>query len=377
MGVTSSALPELARLSVQFTLLPFIMAIWFHNRSQTGWGVAVTFVGFYEYVIRWGLGVQNPILLYSGTDITQGTYIYFVVFGSLLLVSAFCGTGIAWLLDLRYPMPAETLLPISPGHTITSPLTADRNDAQLAQQDAALTPDNSGLNAYGFSSIPRPWGQTVVTFLAFVFAVALPFVIYEQVYPTSGWGAWLGAVLVAAAFHLLFGVYLHFRASLYTDGVTEHNLKERDVQLQLLRKEDDGRPQDPELSQRERDLARTRWGIWKSVLITGALETFGLILFAGVATFGDPAYVDTLWILEAVVIGALLLIVAVIVFIYSRVSQWRFEQSQLANESSSPARQAAPEEPEGDETTQTSSLISRAKIAKAADSFLGSRRGRS
>lgn len=385
MGLAQSALPELSRLSVQFTLLPFVMAIWFHNRAQVGWAVSAAFIGWWEYIMRFGVGLQNPITATTypdATDLAQAQYIYFVVFGSLLLVCSMCGTGVAWLLDLPYPIPAEALLPESPGHVITTPYTNDRVDQRISQQDAALSPD--GLNAFGFTGLTRPWDQFLITIAAFILAVALPFIVYEQVYTTSGWGAWLGAVLIALAFHLLFGVYLHFRASLYIYGPQEYNMKMRELQQSTVRKDDDRSAQDPDLGNKEQVYKRTIWNIWKFVLIAGGCTVFGLILFAGLATFGNPPWVDTMYIIEITVIGALLLIVAVIVFIYSRVQKSRFEQAQLMNSSgSTPSRTATPsEETETGESETTSEGTgryvkptgSKVALSRAADTFLGSKK---
>ncbi len=389
MGLAQSALPELARLSIQFTLLPFIMAIWFHNRALVGWAVAAAPVMWYQVCIRFGLGLSNPLtadVYPDADDLAQATYIYFVVLCTLIWVCAMCGTGVAWLLDLPYPIPAEALLPESPGHVISTPYTADASDARIAQQDAALTPNGGGLSAFGYSGIARPWGQVLVTIVAFLFSVALPFLLFEQVYTTSGWGAWLGAVACAAVFPLAFGVYLHFKAPLYQYGPTEDNMKARELQQSLLRKEDDRSGQDPDLGNKTTVYKRTIWNVWKFVLITGGLNVFGLLMFAGIATFADPAYVDTLWLLEICVIGALLIIVAIIAFVYWRVTKSKFDQAQLlsggANSSAARTRPASDEtESAGsdssdaaasDSATATSGKYKLAAKARAADSFLGS-----
>lgn len=391
MGLAQSALPELARLSLQFTLLPLVMSLWFHNRAQVGWAVSTATIGWYQYVVRYGLNTQNPMTYvpYTGTDLTQATYIYFVVFGTLLWVCAMCGTGIAWLLDMPYPIPAEALLPVSPGHVITEPYTADKNEQRLGQQDAALTAN--GLSAYGFSDIPRPWAQFLVTIIGFILSCALPFIILEQVWSTSYWGAWLGAVLIALVFHLLFGVYLHFKATLYIYGATAANMKERELMMNAMRKDDDTRATDPDVMDKEQLYRRTIWHVWKFILVTGGICVLGLVLFGGIAIFSDPAWVDTMWIMEIVVIGALLIIIAIIVFIYSRVMRSRFEATLLANggssSSSDQARSSPPEEPEGEgdsgpagqSTTTTTTGKAFAKYGskargQAADSFLGNRK---
>ncbi len=335
VGLADSYLSELGYIVVpQVTVLPFVLAMWFHNRSLTGWAFASVMVLWWQFSIRWGLDVNNPLTLYTvlpytPLDLSQAQYLYTVVFGTITVACAMMGTGVAWLLNLPFVLPLEAVWPDSPGLAFNSPniQLPGQTTAGMKRQDAAV-PDDCGLSAYGFDRIPRPYFHFLVTLVIFVITAALPFILFEWLYATTILGAFLCGLLIPIAGYLVAGLFWRYYTSLYIFGPNDNNMKDRDNQIAVGRKDDDRDGyNDPDITSDPTITAlvynNTNYGIWKAILIMGGLHVFIFLLVGGVASFSDPVDVDVMWILGITLILCITVIIAIIAFIYHGVIKAR------------------------------------------------------
>jgi hypothetical protein len=327
-------------LGVQVTVLPFVLALWFHNRSLTGWAYPSVMLIWWQIAIRDGLNVNNPLSnpLYSPLDLQQAQYLYFVVFPTTIVACALLGTAVAWLLGLPFLIPTESVWPDSPGLSFNNPSINTEgysNSRILARQDAAV-PDDCGLTAFGFTQIPKQYFHFLVTLVLFVFTVALPFILFEWLYTTTKLGAFLCCLLIPVVGYFVSGLFWRYVTSLYVFGPNEKNMKDRDDQMTLNRKNDDRTMSEPDLTDtsiRTMVYANTNYNIWKTVIIIGGLHVLTFLLVGGVATFTDPVDVDVVWILGICLILAIAFIVAMVVIIYHSVTKYRANCAATANTS--------------------------------------------
>jgi len=330
-GFADSYLSELGYLLVpQITILPFVSAIWFHNRSLTGWAFPATWLLWWEFVVRDGLNVNNPLVIYATlpytpTDLQQAQYLYTVVFGSVIVACAMMGTSVAWLLNLPCVLPLEAVWPDSPGLAFNSPNInlPGASTGGLKRQDAAV-PNDCGLSAFGFDRIPRPYFHFVATLALFVVTVALPFILFEWLYATTILGAFLSALLIPIAGYFFTGLFWRYYTSLYVFGPNDNNMKDRDNQIALTKKDDnsDGY-NDPDFTSNpavtELVYNNTNYGIWKMILIVGGLHVLTFLLIGGVGSFTDPVDVDVMWILGIATFLTITVLIAIAALVYRGV----------------------------------------------------------
>lgn len=331
VGLADSYLSELGYIVVvQTTVLPFVLSLWFHNRSLTGWAFPSAMLLWWQYAIRYGLGVDNPLTLYTvSPDTEQAAYLFFVVLSTITVACALMGTAVAWLLGLPYLLPLESVWPDSPGLSFNSPNIdlPGQGSTNLNRQDAAV-PDDCGLTAYGYDRIPKPYFHFVITLVLVVLTVALPFILFEWIYSTTILGAFLSALFIPVAGYIVSGLFWRYFTSLYTFGPNDNNMKNRDDQIALSRKDDNNTAfnGDPNLDNemiRNAVFANTRYGIWKTVIIMGGLHVFTFLLIGGVASFTDPVDVDVLWILGITLFLCITILIAIIALIYRGVIKSR------------------------------------------------------
>lgn len=335
VGLADSYLSELGYIVVpQVTILPFVCAMWFHNRSLTGWAFPAAFILWWQVAIRDGLNVNNPLVIYASLpytplDLQQAQYLFLVIFSTLILACAMMGTAVAWLLNLPVVLPIEAVWPDSPGLAFNRP-NIDLPGAStrgLKRQDAAV-PDECGLSAYGFDRIPRPYFHFLITLVLFVITVALPFILFEWIYGTTILGAFLSALLIPFAGYLLSGLFWRYFTSLYIFGPNDNNMKDRDNQIALGKKDDDTETyNDPDIMSDEATMnmvySNTNYGIWKTILIMGGLHILTFLLVGGVASFSDPVDVDVMWILGLTLLLVITVLIAIIAFIYHGIIKAR------------------------------------------------------
>ncbi len=324
VGLADSYLSDLGYIVVvQVTILPFVAAFWFHNRSLTGWAFPSAMIVWWEIAIRHGLGVNDPLgnPLYTPLDLQQAQYLYFVVFTTITVACAIMGTAVAWLLGFPYLLPMEAIWPETPGTSFSKPsINSGDYSSTLPNQDAAV-PDDCGLTAFGFTQIPKQYFHFFITLILFVVTVALPFILFEWLYASTILGAFLCGLLIPIVGYIVAGLFWRYFTSLYVFGPNDNSMKNRDDEITLSRKLTDRTPNsiEPDLTDmsiRNMVYANTNYNIWKTVLIMGGLHVLTFLLVGGVASFTDPVDVDVVWILGICVILAIALIVALIVIIY-------------------------------------------------------------
>lgn len=371
VGLADSYLSELGYLVVpQVTVLPFLLAMWFHNRSLTGWAFASTWVLWWEFAVREGLNVNNPLVLYTvlpftPTDLQQAQYLYTVVFSTLIVACAMMGTGVAWLLCLPYVLPLEAVWPESPGLAFNSPNIKLPNvtTSGLKRQDAAV-PDDCGLSAFGFDRIPRPYFHFLATLILFVITVALPFILFEWLYATTILGAFLCGVFIPIVGYLFTGLFWRYYTSLYVFGPNDNNMKDRDNQLALSKKDDDSNSyNDPNTI--PADFANTNYGIWKTILIMGGLHVLTFLLVGGIGSFSDPVDVDLMWIFAFTLILVITVLIAIVAFIYRYVVKARNNCNLFSDQQQTSSQEV------GDETLLDSNIYAKNAINSAVRSLVG------
>lgn len=339
--ITNNPLPLLALITVQWTLLPFFLAMWLHNRSLTGWAVASVVCQTWQWAVRYGAGLDNVLNSYSGTDLTQALYLYNVVFPWLIPVSAICGTVVSALVGLPYLMPLEAIVPTSPGDAMDS----GEDTAHALRQDAAIQP--TSLSAYGFSHVPRPYLHMFVMLLLFTISVVAPFVIYEQLFATNNSAAlWVAVALILIGF-ILAWPFLHFLGPLFVTGPTERNVRQRQEALLVASKMDPdfdaASAREPDLSDqtvRDKAFSRTAFRVGKTVLFMGLTQFFFFVLWCGIATYEQPsANVNVTWIGTLASVLGFTLIVVLITTVYTVVVKARLshqkQQSYIATSGNS------------------------------------------
>lgn len=320
--ITTNPLPALALITVQFTLLPFFLSMWLHNRSLTGWAVSTVVCQTWQWAVRYGAGLDNVLNSYSGTDLTQALYLFNVVFPWLIPSSAICGTIVSALVGLPYLMPLEAIVPTSPADAMDS--GDDQATAASLRQDAAIQPDS--LTAFGFSHVPRPYIDIVVNLALFTLGVVAPFVIFEQLFATNNSAAlWVAVALILLAF-ILAWPFWHFIGSLFITGPTERNVRKRQEALLVASKMDPNfnqrqQTQEPDLSDqttRDRVFSRTAFRVGKAVLFMGLTQFFFFVLWCGIATYEQPsANVNVTWIGTLASVLGFTLVVVLITTIYT------------------------------------------------------------
>lgn len=335
VGLADSYLSELGYIVVpQVTILPFVLAMWFHNRSLTGWAFPSAFLLWWQIAIRDGLNVNNPLLIYASLpytplDLQEAQYLFFVIFSTLTIACAMMGTAIAYLLNLPVVLPIEAVWPDSPGLSFNSPNInlSGATTGGLKRQDAAV-PDTCGLSAFGFDRIPRPYFHFFVTLVLMVITVALPFILFEWIYSATILGAFLSALLIPLVGYLAAGLFWRYYTSLYIFGPNDNNMKDRENQIAVGKKDDNSDTyNDPSFTDNpamtELVYGNTNYGIWKAILIMGGLHVLTFLLIGGIASFSDPVDVDVMWITGITLLLVITVLIAIIAFVYHGVVKAR------------------------------------------------------
>lgn len=391
---TTDPLSSLALISVQFTLMPFLIALWWHNRAYMGWTVSLAGVFIWQWPVRFGIGLGNVLPQYAAdpTDAPQSQYMYNIILPMLAIISALCGTGFAYLIRLVYLLPLEFILPLGPGEAIDGDLTGKTKDASLMRQDVAI--QSHSLSAYGFRYVPPPYLHFFVTFLGFVMGIVAPFTIFEQLFPINASAAfWTGAIVILIDFVLL-ALFWRFMSALAIFGVDEQNMKKRETDLNMMRKDDDSESRvtdDPDLSDEALRTAmydRTHYRVWKTALVMGGIHLAFYIIICGVATYSNPANINVMWLLGFLFVAGFTLIIALVAIVYAVVQSSRRKHQAFAGSmsgdvattsksSSSGRKDAADEEDEeeGEEGEEDKKLI-QARIRMTAVSPLSARKAR-
>jgi hypothetical protein len=331
MAITDYFLTELAYLTVQATVLPFMITLWCRNRAHTGWAFATAVCLWWQVSIRDGLSLNNPLSLFIiPQELSDADFIFRFLFTTLTIICAMCGEAVGYLLDLPFLLPLEALMPISPGKTINS--AATYNQANMpGWQDEAV--GRYGLCAWGYNYIPRPYLHFLFTLILFVFSVPLAFILFEHILPLSNWGALLAFNLAPIVGCFVAFLVWRYWTSLYVFGPNERNLDERENQVIQTRKSDEMvEMMDADLNDQTRPLviAQTNNYIMRTAILLAFFQIFLSLIIGGVTAFTNPANINVIWILAIVLVLFLTIVIILVVIIYYRIILSRDSNGQYS-----------------------------------------------
>jgi hypothetical protein len=222
MGLATSDLSTIATLVPEFTILAYTLTMW--------GGKALLCLGTllllgWQYVVRYGLNLDNPVNTYSGTDQYDAGVYFFANLGGSAVVFTILAIFTTVILAVPSVLPFWDIIPSS----LLSMLafkgrwTRKKNGAM---SPAASDDENKGVNKEDILNIPRPTGHVFVTFLIFLFTVPTPHIIFSLLADSAKLTAVLCFIIIPVAGYVMCYVYWIFRTALPIFGQTEKNTAE-------------------------------------------------------------------------------------------------------------------------------------------------------
>jgi hypothetical protein len=327
MGIVPSLLTELAPMCVEVLILPLVLSLWLYSKTGLGGGVAATSVLLYHF-LRVGYNFKNPLPVYTTSqEISDANAVYFRHFPLFIVASATVGTLVGYLLDLRGMLPYYRLSEGTAGERLEVATGGDSVKDYITKFQN--TYESDGYVQWGYKRIAMPVMHLFFTTIIFLWTVPLSFMLFGFLFPVSKYAAFGSAGLVALLGYIVLAIYSLKKTELGVYGPSKENLRQRTKGFYAYsRKEDDDAlivdpdfgPNDSNGQNKYRDAVfeRTKYTIYKNVLVIGLIHLIGFILEAGVVTFLTDPSINVPWIVGLCYI----LLVALVVLIAFIITWW-------------------------------------------------------
>lgn len=322
-GFASSEFPELAYLGVRVFMYPLVGAMWYNNRSSTGWAVVCAYSYFF-WLITIAFDLHDPVqailertILMGLSAFREATIIYFGVFVIIILLASWLGQLICMLMDIRELLPFDALFPVYQTHNIDGIINTKCNPIDVAALRAYYCMCMRGLEHWCFTFIDPPYWHTFITFILSLIILTLPDYIFWYFVPTMKVMAYFVALALRVVGYIAAWFYWSYYTDLYVWGPTEYNTK---VRRESRKKNPDYSPyaRDPDIEAFEDALfAETQSTINKNVLVIALIDIFGFLLIGAVIIIPATPDVDVvIGVGIAYLVFILLILTAIAIFYY-------------------------------------------------------------
>jgi len=327
MGNFASAdLPELAILGVRVFIFPMVAAMWYNNRTNTGWAIALMYSFFWWIlsVFFTMVDVFRTIFARDGLTATEeAAVIYFLVYPIAMFFSGLIGGLISSLMDIREVTPFYAIFPSFTTHSLEGLVSTICNPIDLAALREYWCMCERGLERWCFTFIDPPYWHTFIGFLLTLWTLTIPDIIFVRFALTRKWLAYLLPLGMKLIGYLVAWLYWSYWTDLYVWGPTAWNTAARrasvkknpDTSLYVY---------DPNIDGFDTVLfEETQSTINKNVLVMSLVDIFGFLLVGGVIIIPAVPDVDIV-----IVVGISWLVLIFILFAFVAFFFWIRRASQ-------------------------------------------------
>jgi hypothetical protein len=305
-GLASEPLPAMATFVMSFTLLPFVLTLWFYSRSLLSWALATALVLGFQFGISVGFGANSPLPAVAPSVAFSNTLTQLGIDVILCFVWSMTASLMGLMFDIAELLPFGALFPrsqASRGHR-SKKEKMDENTVvvQNAPLVAILEP-GTGLRRWGMHNLPRPWVHVIVTIFLLLITVALPFILFGVYMDDAGNDdkiALSTVIIIPVIGYLLCAIFWYFYCDPYIWGPHKNNISR-------LGNKYAHKNQQPRIHQ---DTAETNRRIIRTILTIAVFHIAGAIVMGLIRYFRTD--VNFNWIAGFVVLLIVLLIILLV-----------------------------------------------------------------
>jgi hypothetical protein len=309
MGITNSALVDVANLNIQFTSFVMVSTMVFCSpkrrdwKDWKGWCFFVLAIYFYHMVVRFGASIRDPLTLYTGQPLQDAKTILYIIDPILALAFGLLGWAFTRVLDIvdLIPLRKKIHYPLKSAPKIKIMADGNGNYSVKNASEDSEQPNKK----WGVVGLTPSWSYLIISLIWYLGSIATPQVIYDYyMWQTNAnkWWCYLLNVVGPLAGGALFLVIQLIITDPGTFGLTDRYMKRRRDKFNF---------DDQTIAKIS---SETRMRVVRSIVTPTAILVISNIALGGVRQIWDD--VDPQWIGACGVWGvwfALLVIILAIV----------------------------------------------------------------
>lgn len=329
-NIATNDLPTLATFTMEMTVLPLMVSMWFYSDSQMSWALATALVLTFEVGVSFCFDIHSPFSTLVGADLADGLRVLGVLV-ILCPIYSLIGSFIMWFLDGEEVLPIYAIFPMSVKRFVTrTPKGTSNGDANERVYKV------TGLNRWGMVNLPKPYMHVLVTSIIFAITVGIPFIIYAFFMDDQGSNnsiALTCGIIIPLVGLVIAFIYWFYWRDPYVWGPCVKNLK-------LMGNRYAARD-DKQIIKRHTKESNMR--VYKTVIMLAVMQLISFVVLAGVR-FGVKD-VDWSWTVAAI-LAAVIVVVALVS--YFALYIFRGKEEKKISVYNAEGAEVAPEDDEDD-----------------------------